>query len=107
MEGIDKKKEDRLFSDLPIVSLNDVTIDSIQWHESWRDSENGIARHIGIESFISIGHLEDGQHIIKISIQPEVIKNLEKKGEISAWERKRLEGVEILFVKDTQVSIEQ
>ena len=106
MEGIDKKKEDRLFSDLPSISLNNVPLDSLQWHESWRDSENGIARHIGIESFISIGHLEDGQHIIKISIQPEVIKNLEKKG-LSAWERKRLEGVEILFVKDTQVSIEQ
>ena len=107
MEGIDKKKEDRLFSDLPSISLNNVRLDSLQWHESWRDSENGIARHIGIESFISIGHLEDGQHIIKVSIQPEIINNLVKKGEISAWERKRLEGVEILFVKDTQVSIEQ
>ena len=105
MEGIDKKKEDRLFSDLPSISLNNVLIDSLQWHESWRDSENGIARHIGIESFVSIGHLKDGQHKLKVSIRPSVIKNLEKKGKISAWERKRLEGLEILFIKDTQVSI--
>lgn len=105
MEGIDKKKEDRLFSDLPSISLNNVLIDSLQWHESWRDSENGIARDIGIESFVSIGHLKDGQHKLKVSIRSSVIKNLEKKGKISAWERKRLEGLEILFIKDTQVSI--
>jgi hypothetical protein len=108
LNGLDKKKEDRLLSDLASVSIDSVDIKEIQWHESWRDSENGISRHVGIESFIPIGHLKDGVHILKISIDPILIKQIEKNAELSDWEKERLhKGLEILFIKDTQLSIGQ
>ena len=66
MDGLDKKKEDRLVSDIASVSIDSVEMEGIQWHESWKDSQNGISRHIGIESFISIEHLNDGPHVVKI-----------------------------------------
>ena len=108
MDGLDKKKEDRLLSDLANVSIDSIEIKGVQWHESWRESQNGISRHVGIESFIPIGHLKDGGHILKVSIDPVLAKQIEKNAELTEWDKERLkEGLEILFIKDTQLSIGQ
>lgn len=106
LDGLDKKKEDRLFSDLASVSIDSIEIKDVQWHESWRDSQNGISRHIGIESFIPIGHLKDGGHILQVYINPVLAKEIEKNVELTDWYKESLKrGVEILFIKDTQLSI--
>jgi hypothetical protein len=106
MNGLDKKKEDRLVSDIASVSIDSVEVKDIQWHESWKDSQNGISRHIGIESFIPIEHLKDGPHVLKIYVDPIMAKQIEKNIELSPWEKERLEGIDILFVKDTQVTLD-
>ena len=108
LDGLDKKKENRLLSDIASVSIDSVEINGIEWHESWRDSKNGISRHVGIESFIPIGRLNDGPHILKIYTDPVLIKQIEKNAELINWAKERLkEGLEILFIKDTQLSIVQ
>jgi len=108
LDGLDKKKENRLLSDIASVSIDSVEINGIEWHESWRDSQNGISRHVGIESFIPIGRLNDGPHILKIYTDPVLIKQIEKNVGLTHWDKERLkEGLEILFIKDTQLSIVQ
>lgn len=107
LNGLDKKKEARLLSDISSVSIDSVDINGIQWHESWRDSENGISRHVGIECFIPIGYLNDGPHILKIFIDPILQKQIEKNVELTEWDKERFEGLEILFIKDTELSIGQ
>jgi hypothetical protein len=104
MNGMDKNKEDRLVSDLVSLNLDSKKIKAPNWHESWQDSKNGISRHIGIETFIPIGQLDDGPHVLKVGIKKNIREKLSK--HVSEWQKERLEGIEILFIKDTDVSIE-
>jgi hypothetical protein len=108
LDGLDKKLENRLLSDIASFSIDSVEINGIQWHESWQESKNGISRHIGIECFIPIGHLNDGIHILKIYTDPILQKQIEKNVELTKWDKEKFnKGLEILFIKDTQLSIGQ
>ena len=107
LNGLGKEKQNILVSDIASVSIDSVETREIQWHASWKDSQNGISRHIGIESFIPIGHLEDGPHILKVYTDPSLAKKIEQNIELSDFDRERLSGLEILFIKDTKVSIEK
>jgi hypothetical protein len=107
LNGLGKEKQNILVSDIASVSIDSVETREIQWHASWKDSQNGISRHIGIESFIPIGHLEDGPHILKVYTDPSLAKKIEQNIELSDFDRERLSGLEILFIKDTEVSIEK
>lgn len=107
LNGLGKEKQNILVSDIASISIDSVETREIQWHASWKDSQNGTSRHIGIESFIPIGHLEDGPHILKVYTDPSLAKKIEQNIELSDFDRERLSGLEILFIKDTEVSIEK
>jgi len=107
LNGLGKEKQNILVSDIASISIDSVETREIQWHASWKDSQNGTSRHIGIESFIPIGHLEDGPHILKVYTDPSLAKKIEQNIELSDFDRERLSGLEILFIKDTKVSIEK
>ena len=79
----------------------------IQWHESYNESQNGISRNIGIECFVSIEHLKDGPHTQKIYTDPIAMEQIEKNMELTPWSKRRLKrDLEILFIKDTELTIE-
>ena len=107
LDGLDEPKENRLLSKIVSISIDSIPSKGVQWHESYYESENGISRNIGIECFISIGHLNDGPHTLKIYTNPIAVEQIEKNVELTPWAEIRLKrGLDILFIKDTELSIE-
>ena len=51
--------------------------------------------------------LDNRRHIPEVYTESEPAKKIEKKIELSDFYRERLSGLEILFIKDTEVSIEK
>jgi len=107
LDGLDEPKENRLLSKIVSISIDSIPSKGVQWHESYYESENGISRNIGIECFISIGHLNDGPHTLKVYTNPIAVEQIEKNVELTPWAEIRLKrGLDILFIKDTELSIE-
>ena len=107
LDGLDETKENRLLSDIASISIDSIPLKNIQWHKSYNESQNGISRNIGIECFVSIGHLKDGPHTLKVYTNPIAVEQIEKNMELTPWSKRRLKrGLDILFIKDTELSIE-
>ena len=106
LDGLDETKENRLLTDIASISIDSITMNDIQWHKSYKESKNGISRNIGIECFVSIGHLKDGPHTLKIYTDPDVVQQIEKNIYINQWDKERLNGIDILFIKDTELTVD-
>jgi hypothetical protein len=95
-----KKKEDRKLTQLYSISIDDSLYTDLSWNNQWDNSINDI----GISCFVPIGNLADGPHTLTIHLNSYFISIVEKIHNNRTIEE-YIEGMKIVFVKDTKVDI--